>query len=124
MSYVPSGQTTPVSLGTVTGMYTNNQNQVIGVQLNKPLPSGATSNLVYTFSEEPNDYAGSKIASLFYTWANYYATTIGPPATAATNVGGTINGNILTQSTAARTGLVPGMPITVSGVGGVPGTTA
>ena len=84
-------------------------NQVVGVTLNRPISSTDPSQYVYTFTKPTTDPVATAIASLWYSWANYYATNVQPLT--PTNVPGTINANILTLATPTP-GLVPGMVVT------------
>src|SRR5262249_22521119 len=69
---------------------------------------------VYNFTPPVKDYAGGRIAGLWYSWAKYYADNV--PSTPMNNVSGTISaGNILTLDQPAP-GLVPGMTVTGKGV--------
>ena len=82
---------------------------IVGVNLSKPLSSADPSQYVYTFTRPPTDPIATAIASLWYSWANYYATTV--PSIPATDVQGTVNSNILLLNNATL-GLVPGMAVT------------
>ena len=87
-------------------------NQIVGVNLSQPLNVSDPSQHVYTFTRPVTDPIATAIASVWYSWANYYATTR-PRRSPATNVPGNIvaGSNILIL-TNATPGLVPGMAVT------------
>ena len=88
-----------------------NPQQIVGVNLSQPLNVTNPPSHVYTFTRATTDPIAQAIASVWYSWANYYATTV--TSTPATNVSGSIaaGSNILVL-TAATSGLVPGMAVT------------
>jgi hypothetical protein len=99
--------------GMVTGLLRDNENKVIGVILDRDVPADAGSQ-VYNFTPPVKDYAGSRIAGLWYSWAKYYADNV--QSTPLNQVSGTISaGNLLTLDQPAP-GLVPGMTVTGKGV--------
>jgi hypothetical protein len=85
--------------------------QIVGVNLNQPLDVSDPTQHTFTFSRPVTDPIAKAIASVWYSWANYYATTV--TSTPATNVQGSIaaGSNILVL-TNATPGLVPGMAVT------------
>lgn len=100
--------------GNVVGMYYAPDGQtIIGVKLDRDLPPNAASQ-VYNFTLAQTDYAASRIAGLWYSWAKYYVDHV--PSSPQNNLAGTIsNDNILTLA-APNPGLVPGMAVTGAGV--------
>ena len=99
--------------GNVVGLYYSTSDQLIGVQLDRPVPADA-SQYVYTFKQSIQDYAASRVAGLWYSWAQYYADNV--TSTPMDDLSGTISaGNILTLANAAP-GLVPGMTVAGAGV--------
>ncbi len=98
-------------IGNAVGMYRDKNGNIIGVKLDTTVPPNAAT-LSYTFSLAQKDYAGGGIASLWYSWAKYYADNV---AATAADLTGTLSGSILTLSSSA-TGLVPGMAVTGAGV--------
>ena len=62
--------------------------QIVGVNLSQPLNSADPSKHVYTFNRPVTDPIATAIASVWYSWANYYATTV--TSTPAMNVPGNI----------------------------------
>ncbi len=84
-------------------------NQIVGVNLSQAISSTNPYLYVYTFTRPVSDPIATAIASLWYSWANYYATNV--QSTPETNIAGTINSNILTLAGPVP-GLVPGMAVT------------
>ena len=84
---------------------------IIGVHLDRTAPTD--NSYVYTFTLPQQDYAAGKIAGLWYSWAQFYATNAG--STPQPNVGGSIaaGSNFITLTT-AESGLVPGMAVTTA----------
>ncbi len=108
---VTSSENGAVPAGTViTSMLTDPvTGQMVGVNLSEPFSSTNPSLYVYTFTRPVSDPIATDIASVWYSWANYYATHV--QSTPETNVAGTINSNILTLAGPVP-GLVPGMAVT------------
>lgn len=98
--------------GKVVGMYYDKDGNIIGVELDRDVPTSASTR-VYDFALPQKDYAAGGIAGLWYTWAEFYANNV--QSTAMNNVGGKVAGNILTLNNAAS-GLVPGMVVTGAGI--------
>ena len=105
-----------VFLGHVVGPYKDSSGNIIGVQLDVPVPPNA-GDQVYTFTQPQYDYAASRIAGLWYSWAKYYVEKV--TSIPAPDLPGTFVGNIVTLAK-AQGGLVPGMAVTGGGV--APGT--
>ncbi len=82
--------------------------QIVGVKLSQPLNSTDPKLYVYTFTRPTTDPIATDIASLWYSWANYYATTV--TSLPAKNVSGSLLSNILTL-TSPTFELVPGMEV-------------
>jgi hypothetical protein len=89
----------------------NGANIPIGVKLKNTLPSGVKATDSFVFTPVVDDYASTRIASLWYSWAKYYADNV--KSTPAEDLAGTIsNGNILTlTSPTSGLTLVPGMRV-------------
>ena len=91
--------------------------QPIGIQLANgvQVPANAASQ-VYDFKPVQTDYAGAGIASLWYSWAQYYALTA---KSTAQTLSGTLSGNVLTLTqNPTGLGLAPGMTVTVANQSG------
>ncbi len=75
---VTSSENGAIPAGTViTSMLTDPvTNQIVGVNLSQPISSANPSLYVYTFTRPITDPIATAIASLWYSWANYYATTV------------------------------------------------
>ena len=106
---------------TVVGLYKEKgTNKILGVELAHNV-QGQPGLQSYTFTLPPTDYVGKAIASIWYSWANYYATSPQVKnSTPLTNVTGTVSAgseNILVLDNAAP-GLVPGMAVTSSALPG------
>ncbi|MEO6808476.1 MAG: PKD domain-containing protein [Isosphaeraceae bacterium] len=101
--------------GNVIGMYyAPDGKTIIGVKLDQNVPSDP-ANQVYNFALEQTDYATSRIAGLWYSWANYYAENV--KSTPQNNVQGTIaNGSNILTLASPTSGLVPGMGVSGAGV--------
>ncbi len=108
---VTSSENGAIPAGTViTSMLTDPvTGQIVGVNLSQPISSANPSQYVYTFARPTTDPIATAIASLWYSWANYYAKTVQPAP--ATNVPGSLASNILAL-TDPTFGLVPGMAVT------------
>ena len=85
--------------------------QIVGVNLSQPLNVSDPPKHTFTFNRPVMDPIAKSIASLWYSWANYYATTV--PSSPAMNVPGNIGAgsNVLVLSNETL-GLVPGMAVT------------
>ena len=92
---VTSSENGAIPAGTViTSMLTDPMTgQMVGVNLSEPLSSTNPPLYVYTFTRPVSDPIATDIASVWYSWANYYATHV--QSTPETDVAGTINSNIL-----------------------------
>ncbi|WP_165226959.1 hypothetical protein [Aquisphaera insulae] len=100
---------------TITSMLydPSNPQQLVGVNLSGPLGVSDPPNHTFNFNRTVADPIVKAIASVWYSWANYYATTIAPTAKPATGVQGSIGaGSNLLMLAAATPGLVPGMAVT------------
>jgi hypothetical protein len=88
----------------------------VGVVLKNNLPSGVAPLDSFTFTPVITDYASTDIASLWYSWAQYYANNV--KSTPASDLAGTIsNGNTLTLTNPpSGLVLVPGMGVTGTNV--------
>ncbi len=108
---VTSSESGAIPAGTVvTSMLTDPvTKQIVGVNLSQPISSANPVQAVYTFTRPTKDPIATAIASLWYSWANYYATTV--QSTPETNVPGSITSNILSL-TNPTSGLMPGMAVT------------
>jgi hypothetical protein len=85
--------------------------QIVGVNLSQPLNVSDPSKHTFTFNRPVMDLVAEAIASVWYSWSNYYATTV--TSTPATNVPGSIGaGSNVLVLTNATPGLVPGMAVT------------
>jgi hypothetical protein len=94
--------------------YASDNKTIIGVKLDQAV-QGDAANQVYNFQLPPDDYADRAIASLWYSWANYYATQVS--ATPRNNVAGTIKaGSYVLTLSQPTPGLVPGMAVTSGGL--------
>jgi len=111
VTYTPANSNTPISLGTVTGMYyAKDKTTIIGVKISGTVPADAALQS-YVFKLSQTDYAAGGIAGLWYTWAKYYADNVKSTAPPNPVMGSITAGNILTLTNAAP-GLVPGMTVT------------
>ncbi len=103
------------SVGTVTGLIKDGNQNVIGVTVSGTVPPNADTQ-VFNFSLPGTDYATAAIEKLWYSWAQYYVNNVKQlnPSPPAGVVNGTItNGNVLTLSDSSLLkGLVPGMVVT------------
>ncbi len=88
-----------------------NPKEIVGVNLSQPLNLSDPTKDVFTFNRPVTDPIAEAIASVWYSWANYYATTVTstPTTNAPGNIGAGSNILVLTNPT---TGLVPGMAVT------------
>lgn len=91
----------------------------VGVTLKNSLPSGVSPLDSFQFTPVLTDYAATRIASLWYSWAKYYADNV--KSTPVNNLAGTIgtgkNNNILTLTNPpSGLTLVPGMSVTGTNV--------
>jgi hypothetical protein len=87
--------------------------QIVGVNLNQPLNVSDPTKHTFTFNRPVMDPVAKAIASVWYSWANYYADAmsgVSPPAIPVPgNIGAGSNVLVLTNATP---GLVPGMAVT------------
>ncbi len=84
----------------------------VGVNLKNALPSGVKSTDSFVFTPVVTDYAATRIASLWYSWAQYYAQRVQSTPTAKPLAGTISNGNILTLTNPpSGLTLVPGMAV-------------
>jgi hypothetical protein len=110
---VTSSQDGAIPAGTViTSMLKDPvTNQIVGVNLSQPISSANPSQYVYTFSRPTTDPIAAAIASLWYSWASYYANAVAALPSPPPNVAGTLNSNILTLAN-PTSNIVPGMAVT------------
>ena len=85
----------------------------MGVNLNQPLNVSDPSQHVYTFTRPVTDPIATAIASVWYSWASYYADATSGVTPPAKPVPGNIDaGSNVLVLTNATPGLVPGMAVT------------
>ncbi|QEH39071.1 hypothetical protein OJF2_76830 [Aquisphaera giovannonii] len=89
-----------------------NPHQLVGVVLNQGPGVSDPPKHVFTFSRPAADPIAKAIASVWYSWANYYATTVASTPPSAPVQGSIAAGSNVLVLAAATTGLVPGMAVT------------